>query len=416
MPSERANGVVERRRQFRANRATAVAEAAAGGPVEPVIGRGRLSGRLLWYQAPGKLVVVAGPYKDARDGDLALAHGLRHVTPDQILVLVLPQDERASRATTVRAPWINVPLEIYNYDLPLVEGGKRGEPAETSRCPILERSWVLQQYRDAGPDGWGYGIESPPRPPSHAEVLGEKAPWVTGLTTWLTAHDDLEEEHTDHYLAWRCAGTIVLTITVGRQLTMSAGVQHSRSGQRPSTVLCSGVLPASDQATLEEAALQAIDKVLGGLGERYREHRLQAAIVQQGPKVLGLVDPLKAERAAWRPYPGGRAFLDFLGVDEHGVLHIVETKVGADAMMVLQGLDYWIWASANQDALAPEFGRKKVTGIEVDFLIDEGKGSSLGPYSMAQSESLATEVVHRFWTISDWDTGGMPQINPLVPR
>jgi hypothetical protein len=405
-------GVVDRRRLFRADRANAVAEAAVGCPVEPVTGRGRLSERLCWFVAPGKLVVVAGPYRDPRDTDLALAHGLRYVAPDQVLVLVLPRAEEAARATRARAPWISVPMELYTYDLPAIE---RGEPVDVAPCPPMEPSQVLQQYRTPEPAGWGYGIESPQRPAEYAEMLGDKASWVAGLTAWLAEQDELAEGHTNQHLAWRCDGTIVLKMTVGRKLTISAGIQYSRSGRPPLTVACSDVLPDSEVKNVQGRVRAAIDEVRGGLAERYREHQLQGAIVRQGPQVLGLIHPLKAERAAWRPYPQGRAFLDFLGVDANGVLHIVETKVGADAMMVLQGLDYWIWVTANKEALAAEFELQKVTGVEVDFLIDEGKGSSLGRYSKSQSNALEDEVIHRFWTIGGWENGRVPEINPLVP-
>ena len=37
--------------------------------------------------------------------------------------------------------------------------------------------------------------------------------------------------------------------------------------------------------------------------------------------------------------------------DDH-VLHIIETKLGHDEMLVLQGLDYWMWARVNREALA----------------------------------------------------------------
>ena len=47
-----------------------------------------LSGRLCWFSAPGRLVVVAGPYQGRRDVDLALAFGLhRHFGSEGGLVL-----------------------------------------------------------------------------------------------------------------------------------------------------------------------------------------------------------------------------------------------------------------------------------------------------------------------------------------
>ena len=48
--------------------------------------------------------------------------------------------------------------------------------------------------------------------------------------------------------------------------------------------------------------------------------------------------------------------IDFLGVDNSGHLHIVETKIGGDEMLVLQGLDYWIWAQRNLPQLIADLG------------------------------------------------------------
>ena len=48
------------------------------------------------------------------------------------------------------------------------------------------------------------------------------------------------------------------------------------------------------------------------------------------------------EFPAWRPGSNRAAYIDFLANDAHGRLHVVETKIGADAMLVLQGLDYWL--------------------------------------------------------------------------
>jgi len=331
-----------------------------------------------------------------------------------MLVLVIPDDEKVSRATLARSPWIDRDLEIYTFDLAAVEYGKS---VVVSAQPIEKRSRVLQLYRDDPPGGWGYGIGAPPRPTDHEVVLNEKLAWVADFTEWLETRDEIYTEHTEHYLAWRCAGTIVLKMTPGKHhVTIAAGIQHSRTGPLPLKVDCTGVLTETKRSELEGRVLEAVGSFPDGLAERYREHRLQGVIAGQHPPILGLDPPLKSERAAWRPYPpDGRAFLDFLGVDHQGVLHIIETKVGEDAMMVLQGLDYWIWATANRDGLATEFGlRNGVSAVEVDFLVDGGKGKLLGPYSKAQSLALADEVVHRFWEIRDWESGHEPAIDRLT--
>jgi hypothetical protein len=37
-----------------------------------------------------------------------------------------------------------------------------------------------------------------------------------------------------------------------------------------------------------------------------------------------------------------------IGVTHDGCIGLVETKLGADPTLVLQGLDYWTWATAPQ--------------------------------------------------------------------
>ena len=178
---------------------------------------------------------------------------------------------------------------------------------------------------------------------------------------------------------------------------------------------CSGALSEDELSWLKADVGGAVEEMLAGMGGRYPEHRLQAMIARQEPPILGL-QSLVAECPAWRPYerPHGRAFLDFLGVDEKGTLHVLETKVGGDVMMVLQGLDYWIWATANWDALAEEFVLEDRPKVEVDFLVSEkGTDDVLGLYSEAEAKALATEVVHRFWKISNWEQGATPVIEPL---
>src|SRR5664280_1207054 len=334
--------LAERRKRFRTNWAQGLAEKAAGGPVcgftrrEAHMG---LSGRLCWFSAPGRLVVVAGPYQGRRDVDLALAFGLHHVKHDEDLVLVIPSEEAVSRATLVRAPWIDRPLEVWTYDL---AGLERGEVSNTEpeRPPLDSRQRVFEKY--TGADGWGYGT-TPTPPRDYRIVLGDQAAWVEELVSWLL-HRDLDAEHRKTYAAWKCAGKIVLKIQRSRgKLTLTAGIQYSNPERSPVKVICSGALSEEDLVKLKAGVSGAVTEMLDGMGGRYPEHRLQATIARQEPPILGLASNPVAEYAAWRPYerPRGRAFLDFLGVDEKGTLHVLETKVGGDVMLMLQGLDYW---------------------------------------------------------------------------
>ncbi|MDZ7727117.1 MAG: hypothetical protein U5Q44_02375 [Dehalococcoidia bacterium] len=54
---------------------------------------------------------------------------------------------------------------------------------------------------------------------------------------------------------------------------------------------------------------------------------------------------------------GARGFVDFVGVDIDGGLHVVETKIGPDHMLGLQGIDYWAWVTAHRGEKSPARGR-----------------------------------------------------------
>jgi hypothetical protein len=128
------------------------------------------------------------------------------------------------------------------------------------------------------------------------------------------------------------------------------------------------------------------------------------------PLPLGLKETLHREYPSWRPYlkPRGRSFIDFLGCDASQRLRVIETKIGHDPMVVLQGLDYWIWAMANRAELAQRF-RLPVSEpqVAVDFVVSRTAGGkpAVGPYTASQSAALADDVSHTFWEISGWESG-----------
>jgi hypothetical protein len=47
-----------------------------------------------------------------------------------------------------------------------------------------------------------------------------------------------------------------------------------------------------------------------------------------------------------------RAYIDLMGVDSRGDIHVIETKIDTDSMLAIQGLDYWAWATEHSDDLA----------------------------------------------------------------
>jgi len=407
--------VPEQRRRFGSGPAHELAGIAARSPVRQIFnGRdGRdLSTRAAWFEAPGSLVVVPGPFESAKDVDLALAYGLHHSSEFAKLILVIPAGEATSRATRVRQPWIAKTIDVWSYDPKSLSRGR-------AISPRFRKPWtqpeVMSKYTTI-PE-WGYGVEAAFRPDGHQETLAEKGLWIERLVNWIQEDEDVTPTHTKGYLAWSCAGKIVLKITIGRgRLTISAGIQHSSEDRRPlETRINSDLTPVQLHRIIAKVAA-AVALLLGGNDGLYPEHRLQASIMKMDQPLLGLASHPRPEFPAWRPYPKprGRAFVDFVGRDTDDSLHLVETKVGGDVMLVLQGLDYWIWAMANRDELSRMFGSKSTTPqISLDFVVSKkGNAGCLSPYAAAQSAALDPDVVRRFWEVTDWQG----DVDPVLTR
>ena len=64
-----------------------------------------------------------------------------------------------------------------------------------------------------------------------------------------------------------------------------------------------------------------------------------------------------------------------------------------------QGLDYWIWATANLDLLAGHFEVPALSGASIDFVFASpaAGGPVAGPYTPAQMEALSGEIPWRVW-------------------
>ena len=415
---ESASGVPEQRRRFSGGPALKLARQVAGGPVVQIFrgsdGRA-LTTRAAWFKAPGLLVVVCGPFESAADVDLALAYGLHHSSEHAELVLVIPAGEEAGRATRARQPWIAKPLDVWTYDVEALSSG--GTPSARFRRPRT-RAEVLSKYGTS--TGWGYGVEAAFRPDDHIDTLGTKYAWIERLVAWLEADEDIAPTHTKNYLAWSCAGKIVLKITVAAaHLSISAGIQHSEESRKPLVIRIGTDLDPVQLHRIIAKMAAAAALLLGGNDGLYPEHRLQASIMKMDPPLLDLASPLRPEFPAWRPYPKprGRAFVDFVGVDCEGSIHLVETKVGGDVMLVLQGLDYWIWAMANRGELSRMFGATtRKPQISIDFVVSKkGRGGCLSPYTAAQSAALDPVVGKRFWEITGWQDGSRPLLTPKNP-
>jgi hypothetical protein len=143
----------------------------------------------------------------------------------------------------------------------------------------------------------------------------------------------------------------------------------------------SSPLTAAQLEQIEAAVDTAIERRRSGQDAGHREHLLQAAIGTD-PSLLG-VTHLRRELPAWRPRQrprSGRAFIDFIARDVDRVGHGIETKIGPDAQLGVQALDYWAWAEAHRAELAESIDADTNRPFELDI----GLGLSTNEFSTRQ--------------------------------
>ena len=171
----------------------------------------------------------------------------------------------------------------------------------------------------------------------------------------------------------------------GTGLVIVAGIDWGKNSShltpRPSSPISptTGPLSRKDLSHLQTLVLGGCEQRLNGVAHKGDEHWLQA-VLPRHPRTLGLEQPVLRELAAWRPRgsarnkqgvpPGrGRGFVDLAGLDATGSLLLVETKLGGDHMLVLQGLDYLIWAEANRARLTSRLDCRPDVPIEIAYCV-----------------------------------------------
>ena len=286
--------------------------------------------RFVRYQNKDSLTLIVGE-QEAGDVDTALAIGLGERN-QRTLRLVLPRHWH--EPTLHRWPWLrdDLPLEVWTHD---------GVSASTEQRPTRLSTQAL--------------VASEEDPLLH---LGDRTQWVENLMLWAGQQLDLDAAHRRDVRAWQCRGQRVLRIArTGSGLRVVAGIDWSAGSahQRPAVqVLLDGPINADQEANARHAVEEGMQQRLSGVAHKADEHWLQA-VLRRHPRQLGLEQPVLRD-SAWRPSgsagtkqatPRGRGFVDLVGLDANGSLLLVETKLGADHMLVLQGLDYRIWAEAN---------------------------------------------------------------------
>lgn len=341
-----------------------------------------LSKYFAWFADDDHLVVVGCPGERQADLDLGLAYGLGHVG-DRELVIVLP--EGATEPTRRRMPWIDVPIRLYAYGL---------DDAVEEVMP-LSRSQVLATYRDKVVTEL-HSITEP------------QSQWVEELIGWAGSQQ-FDVAHRPSYLAWHVQGRMVLRIKRSADgLLVTAGVHGSSDADRALELPLTCPPTPAQLAEVQQAALAAAETKRSGLDTANAEHELQDVLAKCCGEI-GLAHMVR-EFPAFRPVER-RAYIDFLAVGTDRNLHVVETKIGPDPMLALQGLDYWIWATAHRDELIEHFVNDPGANLSadaavlIDFVVAEKSGRTVSPYTAAQVEAFAGAIGWRFHTIGDWKPG-----------
>jgi hypothetical protein len=370
------------------------------GKLSHVPKRRDLSSYFTYFEDDTRFVMICDD-SEARGADHGLAYGMTW-RGDKRLVLVLP--ERYAFPTLQRVPWFTTATrpEVWLHD------GKTANlaPAVTPKDTIDELTKRLKPGQSLGDELHDAAT------PKH---LGDKSEAVDDLVEWATKHKDLDASHRRGERAWQFMGRKVLAITGGGS-GVKAGIDYKHVDDDsallpipiPTTGKIDGAVCTQAQEYVEKAiAVRLKDKA----GD---EHWLQA-VIRRDPSLVGVEQPAIRELPAWRPaspskggvQKWGRGYLDLIGVDGHGDIRLIETKLekNPDDFLILQGLDYYVWARAYEQVIRTRLSAPDRARLKLHYVIGAkaGKDVHLSPYAAAQAEALDTkEVDWRFQVVCDW--------------
>jgi hypothetical protein len=367
-------------------------------------GKGKYSTRFSYFGDETRFVVVAG-LQEGRDVDLAFAYGLTY-RGQRKLILVLPKEQ--AFATLQRAPWFKLEAqpEVWLHDGFETELEILKSPDDTIKAlseRLNPKQTLAQELSEAAT-------------PAH---LGDQSEAVEILVEWATKNPLLDGSHRPGYRAWQCMGQKVLSIELSNsELIITAGIHWTKSNKapKPKKIPLGSALKEDDLEFIKKRVQGGIDARLSGtkpIGRR-DEHWLQA-VIRGDPSIVGVEQPALRELPAWRPSGAsgewGRGFIDLLGVDGHGDIRIVETKTdnNKDDLLILQGLDYYIWAKAYSKVLCKRLGASEQAKLEIHYVIGATSTarSRLSRFAEAEVRNLIDsgpdKVRWRFQIVSKWD-------------
>ena len=207
---------------------------------------------------------------------------------------------------------------------------------------------------------------------------------VWRLVESVTRDRRLDHGHRRGERSWHYAGQRVLSIRRTREgVDVTAGIHYSgANAPAPVLIRADEGLDGEQYEEVWRAIEMAIEARRQGPPPIHRpdEHWLQA-IIRRDPSIVGVEQPALRELPAWRPRDSpskwGRGFIDLVGLDGHGDIRIVETKLAknADDLLVLQGLDYLVWATAYEKALRDRLAAAAHARFELHYVLGATAGS-----------------------------------------
>jgi hypothetical protein len=365
---------------------------AAGAPTTAFTPRaGKLSTLFHWLGDADRLCVIArDPAMKPQDCDVGFSHALGHLG-DRDLTVVFPA--AGARAVAERLPFLEVPARAFV----LTDAGAE----------------MLQPLRPADVIASFRGIRGGTHDVTKAMAL------VAPLLAWLTTQSDLVQDDRKSYRTWQYKGRQVLTLRVGSsgQVDLLAGVNYSdpAPGHEPLRLPLTEQITDAQLAQVQSAIAIARAGKDSGADAANAEHLLQERL-RRDWKLLGLRAPPLREVPVRRPV--GYGYIDLLGAGKDGRVRVIETKLGPFERLVVQGLDYWIWASANTSDIAEWLELPADAGIDIEYVVAEktpGYGV-IGSYTSGQAEAIQGSIRWRFTTIRDWRGSHAPKIERLPLR
>jgi hypothetical protein len=359
------------------------------GPLKPY-SHGLMSKKFTYWANEKHLLVVAPLLAARRTADQALAYGLSYVG-DRSLALALPED--TATATLRRLPWIGSTVNVYEVG--------QSDPSDVRPLDRPTRDDVLAITGAFGR-------------PDHD--LGASGSDAAALVAWANDHPHLTPSDRTSARVWKCRGRKVLELRrTGSSVRVVAGVKGTDKGKgfRSVTHVVGETSSPRTIAAIQAVVEHAVDQRVAGIDMGHPEHALQAYLARH-PQLLGLKPKPKPEFPAHRA-DGGLGFIDLLGVDNEGAVHLVETKIGTDVMLVLQGVDYWIWAEAHAEQLGLVFKVSEPLELQLDFIVVLGK-TELSSHTSAQLNALASNVRARLFSLprvpqpDEWDAALHPKL------